>query len=269
MKPDDQWKAVVGIVLLPFVLIWSLIDGAISLVKALIFTPEKAERDAAKLNGDLYEKAKAEQQVGPIDFLTGIIKNLPIRDSEHVHVIVPVLEEIWRLETLEVPKPPPVANSIEGARYRDTLSKLGDLRPTMDALTRSFTNFVELLPEKGDGLSFAMSMRDTVTGDAVQSIILPLFAENVRLPKLQHQLNRNLYRMAGVPFMAETSKPIVRPSQYKGDEPILKYLEHTPLLDLFDATVPLTIPYARRFEHTYVVGASGSGKTRGCPEFCV
>lgn len=262
MKQDDSWKWVVGIILLPFALIWSVCEGAISLVRALIFTPERAEREAAALNQSLYEKAKEVQSVDKVHFIAGVLDRLPRRDADYVGACVEVIEKVWDIEGLDIPTPPPVANSIEGARYRDTLAKLGDLHPTIDALARSLTNFVEILPERSDGLSFSMSMRETVTAHCVQSMILDLYADGVRLPTLQHRLNRNLYHMSGIPFMADSSKPIVQPTQYKGNEPLLRYLDHTPFIDLFDTRVPLTIPHARRFEHTYIVGSSGSGKTQ-------
>jgi hypothetical protein len=262
MKPDDQWKTVVGLLLLPFTLVWLLVDGALSLFRALWFTPARVEADASKLNADLYQKALAGQNMSETTFIASILDNISFPNSEPVGVCVEVIRKIWSLEGLEIPKPPAVANSIEGARYRDTLSKLGDLRPTIDALSRSLANFVSMLPRPSEGLSFAMSLADTVTGEALQSIILPLYADDARLPKLQQQLNRNLYRMSGIPYMAESSKPTVLPAKYRGDEPLLRYIENTPLTTLFDCTVPLTIPHARRFEHTYVVGASGSGKTQ-------
>ena len=59
----------------------------------------------------------------------------------------------------------------------------------------------------------------------------------------------------------------VYPEDYTGPDPVGTYLKGTPLANAFEILMPFAIPEAKRFEHTYLIGGTGQGKTTALKYF--
>ncbi|WP_425416881.1 type IV secretory system conjugative DNA transfer family protein [Oricola indica] len=163
----------------------------------------------------------------------------------------------------DIPPPPPVLNSIEGARYRDMVARAAqaglDRNMAISALatiSRSLAAIARDLPAmEGELLVPAAQFLDK-TNLIVADVIAPFFEQNDynHFAKLRERLNANF---------AETHRTNpVHPSDYKGDDAPEIYLKGTPLIDLFAIRIPFGIPEATRFEHTHIIAGSGHGKTQ-------
>jgi hypothetical protein len=104
-------------------------------------------------------------------------------------------------------------------------------------------------------------------GETVDKIIGTLIAEplvNAGLfTALQQRLYENQCRASGVEPYAETRRPLVYAdeSELAPEELIEGYFAGTPFVDLFKTPVPFVLPEPARFEHHWIVGGSGHGKT--------
>jgi hypothetical protein len=191
-----------------------------------------------------------------------------------------------------LPAPPARFDSIEGARYREHLQKecrkLSD--PMVFATCRettfsSFSHFAEALPisvlqprravlDEIDGHTRAASLSIPLSHtlpdlrERVEELILPFYSEEARslglFSGLREQLDRNLHAASGIPYSPEhfNSEKLVMPSDYEGSDVVSTYLQHTPLEQIFSATVPFDLPEQARFEHTHILAGSGHGKTQ-------
>lgn len=266
-QKDDMpptWAVVLGVIAAPLLIVWMLIEGLFNFVHALIFTPARQERDAQKLNNAIYDKAS--ENFGPDKATYGsiIFDKLVHLPDELADECLAVAFEIWDDEGYVVGKPPPVANSIEGARYRDQISKRPDPEKAARIMAECFRDVHTLIPEDRDGITFPMSLRDIASGNMVQSLVLPLYKEDSLFRETKKQLDRNLHKLSNVPFDIEHmySDKLVLPHKYKGAEHITKYVSGTPLNHIFDFQTNFTISMEPLFEHTHIVGGSGAGKTQ-------
>jgi hypothetical protein len=80
---------------------------------------------------------------------------------------------------------------------------------------------------------------------------------------LRQSFYENMCRASGVVPYEETRRPLVYAdeSELKPEELVNVYLAGTPFLDLFKIPVPFVLPESTRFEHHWIVGGSGHGKT--------
>ena len=165
--------------------------------------------------------------------------------------------------TPDIPPPPALCNTIEGARYRDMIARAGQaandrnmqltaLRTISDALAAVAIHAPRI---EGD---VTVPIRQFVPrpGETVAAVIAPFFAENGygHFKALRDRLNANV-------AATRRTQPIY-PEEYKGEDVVAAYLSGTPLAALFDAPAPFGIPEATRFEHTHIVAGSGHGKTQ-------
>ncbi len=264
---DDMpptWAVVLGVIAAPLLIVWHLIEGIFNLVYALRFTPARQERDAKLLNESVYNDAV--EMLGPdkrayADLIFDKIDDLP---EEVADELLAIALEIWDDEGYVVGRPPPVANSIEGARYRDQLSKRPDPLKAGRIMAECFRDVHMLLPRPENGILFPMKLRDIASPEMVHSLVLPLYKEDSLFRETKKQLDRQLHRLSNVPFTPEHmySDKLVLPTKYKGPEHITKYVYGTPLDAIFNLETTFTIPIERLFEHTHIVGGSGSGKTQ-------
>jgi hypothetical protein len=157
--------------------------------------------------------------------------------------------------TTEVPRPPPVANSIEGARYRDTLSKIGALDPGV--VSRALDTAIEIARKVS-----------TVVPDTEGSYMVPasLFVGDIRelvtdiirdvrdqpaLARLMQTIMENVTEIGHV-LPKDNPSPTIWQDYFKG----------TPLSTLLSFSVPFSIPEELRTSHHHILAGSGTGKTQ-------
>jgi hypothetical protein len=160
------------------------------------------------------------------------------------------------LEVVSVPPPPLICNTIEGARYRDMLSKVGAqtsavVNEVIGAVADSLYQITATLPTEMTGrLRAPLRSRLPKLNLAVSNAINPFFRLEGHFKTFRETIEANY---APVNIM---------PDKYQGDDVVEMYLKNTPLLELFRVEVPFGIPEALRTEHHHIVAGSGHGKTQ-------
>lgn len=89
-------------------------------------------------------------------------------------------------------------------------------------------------------------------GDFIENFLEPLTNQKtIMFKNLRYRLQVN------------QEQTRIRPSQHKGtpQQIVRTYLRNTPLLRLFNAEVPIVIPYDKRFQHIWFCAHTGSGKS--------
>lgn len=146
------------------------------------------------------------------------------------------------------PAPPPLADTIEGARYRDRLLKYIESADTgrYQEFERAIVKYVAPA-QVGSGTGIFQS-RARRSPQEIEELILPFFDHDGMFRELRSTLDRNF-----------NEQKAVYPSKYKGDNCAFDYLKDTPLLQLeyIEKRAGLT----NRTAHTMILGGSGSGKT--------
>lgn len=224
-------------------------------------SPKYKEQKAKEHTHALYQSAKAAYGVEP-DLFTYVVGNaLPGSLPESVRdELFAIADELTDLEGFhELPPPPAICNSMEGARYRDYIASLStkgritEARQGAEVLADALYSFAERIPES-DG-PFTVRFGDLVptTPEQVQDFIEHFYQEPVKrsgiFSELRHRFDANLEEVK------------VLPTKYKGDDYIHQYFMHTPFLRLFDIRVPFGIPEDTRFEHHWIVSPPGTGKS--------
>ena len=163
----------------------------------------------------------------------------------------------------DVPPPPALCNTVEGARYRDQLARLGQARGdrvmAMSALAmigQSLGTIARAVPPLSGDVLVGVSQFLHPLGQAIEAVVAPFYAENDyrHFQSLRERLNANLER-------THRTNPIF-PRDYKGEDAVDAYLQGTRLNALFALKTPFDIPEATRFEHMHIVAGSGHGKTQ-------
>ncbi|WP_216665564.1 type IV secretory system conjugative DNA transfer family protein [Pseudoruegeria sp. HB172150] len=163
----------------------------------------------------------------------------------------------------EIPPPPALCNTIEGARYRDMMARAGQARgdrvmvlTALDMISLSLTPIARAVPATSGDVLVEVTQFLHPLGQAVQDVIAPFFQDNdyAHFKALRDQLDANLRR-------THRTQPIF-PTEYKGDDVVDTYLSGTHLKALFVLKTPFEIPEERRFEHTHIIAGSGHGKTQ-------
>ena len=104
-------------------------------------------------------------------------------------------------------------------------------------------------------------------GDMVDKIVGTLTAEPLvdvgLFTALQQRFHENLCRASGVDPYSENRRPLIyaHESELVPEELVECYLAGTPFVDLLKTPVPFVLPDAARFEHHWIVGGTGHGKT--------
>ncbi len=163
----------------------------------------------------------------------------------------------------DIPPPPALCNSIEGARYRDMLARRGQARHDRPMLEEALATISAALapiaravpPLEGEVLVEVTQFTQPL-GQTVQSVIAPFFRDSdyQHFKALREVLDANL-------AATHRTNPIF-PVDYKHDDVVDTYLRGTLLKDLFSLRTPFAIPEERRFEHSHIVAGSGHGKTQ-------
>lgn len=296
----EQWEQAVGLAVIAAIggMFWLvgtfwyvLIPAGIGLVAFIGYrnSPATKEQQARTLNDQLYQDALArlqpgEGERGEVGFAQRILSEVPNLDDVPDDVRQALINCCFALYALEpfepqdIPKPPPLANSMEGARYRDRINSLvqkfdsgSARRAAEDAIARAFWIFIKTLPplsSRGDLLAEVPLSQLGNAGEAIHRLSAGLFhasiIEHRLFDGLREQLNRNAYAVSGYDFDKDTPRDdqLTFADTYKGGEDIAQvYLRQTPLLPILQARVPFRIPEHLRYEHTAIVGGSGHGKT--------
>lgn len=163
----------------------------------------------------------------------------------------------------EIPPIPALCNTVEGARYRDQLARIGQARSdrammmsALDAISESLAVIANAVPPLRGDVLVEVTRFVHPLGLAVQKIIAPYFRDGDygHFKRLRERLEANLHKTHRV-------NPIF-PPDYKGDDLVDTYLAGTHLKELFTLRTPFEIPEKNRFEHTHLVAGSGHGKTQ-------
>lgn len=159
-------------------------------------------------------------------------------------------QAIYELEGFEPPgEPPLVHNSVQGARYRDRLTKYINSAHSQDEAAeyqrRIKANLGVLDAPDHDEARFVATR--PITAQQMEELILSFF-EGDRFPELRRRLDNN-YRAVGV-----------FPTEYRGRNLAEDYLKDTPLYGLHEQQ--LRIDLKNRDQHTHILGGSGHGKTQ-------
>lgn len=220
------------------------------------------ERKARERTHELYEKALAHQPPDKIEFGKGFAEDLLDGPDDVVSAAIEAGLDMFDVEGwgFGVPPPPAVANSIEGARYRDQILKVSSLTPQdIRAIQRTISDSMNVAlnaaPMQLDGDAWITQPLEHFVPDigaTVERMLLPYFESDVSryFVRLRERLERNLQALKGVV-----------PSEYKGENAVYDYLKDTPLYAVFRAPVPLAVPRHIRHEHAVITGGSGHGKT--------
>ncbi len=229
--------------------------------------PARKERLARERTMALYRQAT--QQLLPgrqADLESELCYHLPGNTPESVREqLLDIGYELIAQENIirDVPEPPAVCDSVEGGRYRDMLIRITQSKqdPVMTqqaarAISLSLAYVAQHAPPIESELSVPVVAAMDNLSVAVDELIDPFWLEDNdygHFKKLKDRINAN-YRAT------HRTNPI-HPRDYKGDDAPQVYLKGTPLLRLFDVRIPFAIPEATRFEHMYILGGTGSGKT--------
>ncbi len=170
---------------------------------------------------------------------------------------IPVAEALFEMEigsgVLE--PPPPICNSIEGARYRDRLSKLGSVsQVNADAVIEVIYDCIDSInpPELPEEANVPIRYLLNDLNSSVDSCIRVIFRSDY-FNTMRTTLNRNLNALG---------TPTVFPAQYTGDDVVEAYLADTPLQELFEVDMPFGFPREKYYEHGLITAGTGSGKTQ-------
>ncbi len=179
--------------------------------------------------------------------------------------LIAIGQDLYRSEniTADIPPPPPLHNTVEGARYRDMISRTAqasmDRNMAMSALAtiaKTLGVIAREVPAMEGELLVPITQFLERPNNIVEELIAPFFAENdyQHFKQLRERLDANL---------ADTHRTNpIWPTNYKGEDVAQIYLKGTALLDLFAIKAPFAIPEQVRFEHTHIVGGTGHGKTQ-------
>jgi hypothetical protein len=125
---------------------------------------------------------------------------------------------------LEIPPLPALCNTIEGARYRDMLARVGQARndrimtlSALNTISQSLATIADVAPPIDGDVLVEITQFAHPLNHAVQNIIAPFFQDNDynHFKKLKARLDANLYKTHRV-------NPVF-PRDYKGDDVVDMY----------------------------------------------
>ncbi|RZV59500.1 MAG: hypothetical protein EX270_01620 [Pseudomonadales bacterium] len=262
--------------------------GIYRISMAVIGTDRIQERIQRKRTEKLYQKAiekygglQSEDAVenALVDWGREIYNDLPNAIEPIQTQLSYTIVDLFHYERFHapIPEPPLKSNSLEGARYRDYLSQLdakaydeASKAVAGDLITESLTEFVLHLPVQSVDVTWGNSPVADIfdTRAAVQAVVLPFYNKTARERKvfveMREQLDRNICEVSGMPYSTENrnSERLLLPEEYPNTDAHTRYLKETPLLDLFITPVPVGVKTDDRWEHHWIVAATGHGKTQ-------
>lgn len=272
---EDLSGSILGLIVIALLLLLALIVTPLFLIGVVAYvifrlyrdSSARLERFARNETMLLYNHALA----GQVTFTNDEIENAlsrtwPPETPEPVRIqLLEIGRALYADEGLspEVPPPPAICNTVEGARYRDQLARLGQARvdrvmaiSALAMISESLAVIARAVPPLSGDVLVNVSQFLHPLGLSVERIIAPFYADNDyrHFQGLRERLNSNLDR-------THRANPIF-PRDYKGEDVVEAYLLGTKLKALFALKTPFEIPEARRFEHMHIVAGSGHGKTQ-------
>lgn len=230
-------------------------------------SPNRLERLARAETETLYRHALAGQaQLTEEEIDSALARHWPPDVPEPLRVqLLQIGRAILDDEGLmpDIPPLPALCNTVEGARYRDQLARLGQARndkvmvlSALDAISQSLATVARAVPPIVGDVLVEVTQFVHPLGQAVEAVIAPFFADNdyQHFKGLRERLDANLQS-------THRSQPIY-PRDYKSDDVVEVFLKGTRLKEFFRLRTPFEIPEDRRFEHTHIVAGSGHGKTQ-------
>lgn len=229
--------------------------------------PNTKERIARERTMALYHQA-IQNTIGAedIDVERELDQHLPGSTHEATRrQLIAIGVELLENEHLiaDIPEPPLLCDTIEGGRYRDMVLRLSQAKSDPE-MTRQAIKVI------GGALSEVALYSPKVDSD----IFMPVIAAMDDLPAAVGRIMdtfffsendyghfNGLRKRLNLNYQSTHRLTPVHPSEYKGDDIVQVYLAGTPLEHLFDVQIPFGIPEDSRFEHTYILGGTGSGKT--------
>jgi Helicase HerA, central domain len=272
---EDWGQTTVGLIVIALFLVFALLLTPVLLIGVPAYigirlyreNPARLERLARNQTNILYTHALA----GTVQLTTeeideALCRTWPLDTPESVRAqLLNIGRALFVDEGLSpnVPPPPALCNTVEGARYRDALARIGQARgdPVMvesalETISESLAVIARAVPPIDGDVLVAVRQFLEPLGAAVEAIIAPFYAANdyQHFKSLRERLNSNLER-------THRTAPIF-PRDHKGDDVIDTYLQGTRLKELFALKTPFDIPEAIRFEHMHIVAGTGHGKTQ-------
>ena len=161
--------------------------------------------------------------------------------------------------SIEVPEPPAVCDSLEGAKYKDRLERIG--QADFEVQHEVATVIARILAEVGH----AVPQIDSDVTVTIEAFVkdMPQTIDNI-FTHINERPDKRFFKdiIARMHTNQERQKG-VRPSQYKFSTDIVEaYLVGSRLEDLFKVKVPFAAPDALRYEHTWMLAGTGHGKTQ-------
>lgn len=275
-KKDEAWWGVVPVAILViaifagfYILILVAVGGAFWLAWKLYqnyeHSPARQEERARSEAQQLYEAVRARERP-PLDKITfgkGVARHIRTNVPDVVfEAAIEAALEIYDAEDMrgDIPPPPPICNSIEGARYRDQLSKIGaidesQVKAVQQTLGEAMMACFGELTDADDGDSLLAVPLHTFISDhaVVVSAVVSEFLHSpakAHFPRVRETLTRNY----------EAARRVL-PEDYKGNDIIKAYLGGTPLYDFLNTPVPISVPRSVRWEHAVITAGTGHGKT--------
>ncbi|MCE8540137.1 ATP-binding protein [Ruegeria pomeroyi] len=262
--------AIVGTLLLIAVFVTPIaIAGIVAYVGYRLYSesPARLERIARAETEKLYAHALAGTvELTDVEIDDALSRHWPPDLPKSLRLqLLDVGRRLFEQEGLspEVPPPPALCNSVEGARYRDMLAKTGQARSdrtmvlsALDVISEALAPIANAVPPIEGDVLVEVTQFVQPLGKTVQNVIAPFFRDSdyMHFKALRQRLDANLQA-------THRTNPIF-PSDYKGDDVVDTYLRGTHLKDLFTLRTPFSIPEGRRFEHTHIIAGSGHGKTQ-------
>ncbi|MEJ6404948.1 hypothetical protein [Yoonia sp. 2307UL14-13] len=210
-----------------------------------IHLPEKRRYEARARTEAMYRKA---QGLSPTyDALETALLGAGIESN----VLHRIAKDLYRQEGLQPPVLPPISDDqIKMARYQDSLERfIAVADPThYQAFERHLIWALSDYEPDSDETGQMFHSKRQRSKSEIERLMLRFINDDGLFQPLQDQLNVN-YR----------DENEVMPTDCKHGDYIWRYLKDTPLLPLAD--VDEMVGLQDRFRHTYLLGASGSGKT--------
>lgn len=245
-----------------------LIGAAVYVVGRLYLeNPARLERVARRETEILYNYALAGQVILSHDEIDDTLsanwpEELPFETRSQ---LLDLGYELFRDEGLspDIPPVPALCNTVEGARYRDLLARLGKARTDRMMVTAALSQIGESLsvvaravPNLNGDVLISVSQFLEPVGPTIEEIIAPFYRDTgyIHFKALRERLDQNLER-------THRTNPVF-PRDYKGTDAVETYLAGTRLKALFSIKTPFEIPEASRFEHVHMVAGTGHGKTQ-------
>lgn len=275
MQGETFWSGYFSFIVLAMLIALAMLLTPIALVgiPAYVFyrlykeSPRRLERIARNDTDTLYRHALAGTvQLSDTEIETALTKHWPPDVPYALKLqLLEIGYALFAAEGLtpEIPPPPALCNTIEGARYRDMLARMGQARndrvmvlTALEIISQSLAPIAHASPPcEGDVLVEVTQFLHPL-GAAVQDVIAPYFQDN------DYALFKGLRERLDLNLRSTSRGDPVFPVDYRGDDPVDTYLSGTYLHQLFSLKTPFAIPEDRRFEHMHIVAGSGHGKTQ-------